>query len=162
MGNRITIEKYTDDYKEELTRLLKDMSKELFGTGTVDVDSFISSHWAIYLAKLEDKVIGFSSFFYNTYFGFRTPSVGYTYMYIEPAHRNSKASYLFNIQSGVLSLDNNVALEHYYASEYSRRMSKRIQGKLLYETYIYEVPEVKEAFNKLITKIKIKDNKHEI
>lgn len=162
MENRINIVIYTDKYKEDLSKMLHAMSKELFGTGTANTDNFVKTHWCIYLALCEDKVIGFASFHYNTYFGFRDPTVGLTYMYIDPAHRNSRASYLLNIQSGVLCLDNNLSLEHYYASEQSKRMSKRIKGKCIYETYIYEVPEVKEAFSKLISKVNIKDNKHEI
>ena len=72
---------YSSEYKYELERLLKCFSSEVFNTGTVDIDSFIGCHWAIYLAISDGKVIGFSSFIINTYFGLRSSTLGNTYVF---------------------------------------------------------------------------------
>jgi len=154
--NYVTIVKYTEDYKAGLNELLCEMSKALFGTGTANIDEFVEGHWCIYLAIIEKKVVGFAGFIHNTYFGFREPTVGLTYLYVTPEHRNSKANYLLNIQSGVLSIGNSLPLEHYYASEHSIRMSRKVKGKKLYETWLYEVDEVTTAFNRLISKVNIR------
>lgn len=154
--NYVTIVQYTEDYKEGLQSLLCEMSQALFGTGTANIDEFIQGHWCVYLAIIEKKVVGFAGFIHNTYFGFREPTVGLTYLYVTPEHRNSKANYLLNIQSGVLSMGNSLPLEHYYASEHSVRMSRKVKGRKLYETWLYEVDEVTTAFNRLISKVNIR------
>jgi len=154
--NYVTLVKYEAKYRDQLETLLKEMSKSLFGTGTANIDEFIQGHWCVYLAIIEKKVVGFAGFIHNTYFGFREPTVGLTYLYVTPEHRNSKANYLLNIQSGVLSMGNNLPLEHYYASEHSVRMSRKVKGRKLYETWLYEVDEVTTAFNRLISKVNIR------
>lgn len=157
--NYVTIVQYTDEYRVELAKLLVEMSKALFGTGTANIDDFVKGHWCIYLAIIDNKAIGFAGFIHNTYFGFREPTVGLTYLYVTPEHRGSRANYLLNIQSGVLSISNNLPLEHYYASEHSVKMSRKVKGKKLYETWLYEVDEVMIAFKRLTSKVNIKENK---
>ncbi len=146
---------YSSEYKYELERLLKCFSSEVFNTGTVDIDSFIGCHWAIYLAISDGKVIGFSSFIINTYFGLRSSTLGNTYIYVDKEYRNSKAMYLFSIQAGKICIDNGFPLEHYYSSESSSRLSRKLDGKKIYEAYIYELGDVSKTFNKLINKVRI-------
>lgn len=157
--NRVTIVQYNDSYQAELEVLLKELSQELFQTGSCNIKEFVEGHWCIYLAIIDTKVIGFAGFVYNKYFGFRKPTVGLTYLYVKPEHRGSKANYLLNIQSGVLSISNNLPLEHHYASEHSIRMSRKVNGKKIYETWLYEVDEVMTAFKRLTSKVNIKENK---
>jgi hypothetical protein len=157
MPNSVKVVKYDRSYKKELESLLQDFSKDLFNTGTADVASFVEGHWAIYLAVIDSKAVGFAGFVYNTYFGFRTPTVGLTYLYVMPEHRASKANYLLNIQSGVVCLAENLPLEHYYASENSVRMSRKIEGTKLYEAWIYDVEQVQTAFNKLNSQVTIRN-----
>jgi len=154
--NYVTIVKYESQYRDQLETLVKEMSKALFGTGTANIDDFIQRHWCIYLAIINEKAVGFAGFSYNTYFGFRGHTVGLTYLYVTPEHRNSKAAFLLNLQSGVLSISNNIALEHYYASEHSVRMSRKVKGRKAYETWVYEIDEVMKAFNKLTSKVNIR------
>lgn len=141
--------KYDNQYQDELEEMLKDFSKEIFGYGTADIDAFVKYHWAIYLAKKGDEVIGFSSFIYNTYYGLRPPTIGQTYLYVRPEHRRGRASYLLSKQAGYISIDSGLPLENYYASESSERIGNRMQGTLLYKAYIYEPEEVAKAYNKL-------------
>lgn len=157
MSKLVSLVLYDDKYKEELEGLLLKFSKEVFGYGTASIDEFVNRQWCIYLALRDDKVIGFASFIYNTYFGLRPPTVGLTYVYVLPEHRNTRAVYLLGIQAGVLSVDNKLPLESYYASEDSFRISRKLQGKKIYDTYIYEVDEVEKTFTRLINKLKIKD-----
>ena len=156
MANPVKIVKYDSSYQKELESLLQDFSKGLFGTGKADVNAFVGGHWQVYLAVIDSKAVGFAGFTYNTYYGFREPSVGLTYLYVAPEHRASRANYLLNIQSGVVCLAENIALEHYYASEASVRMSSKIKGRKIYEAWIYEIDEVQVAFNNLTSKVKIR------
>jgi len=63
--------------------------------------------------------------------------------------------YLFSEQMLKVSVDNNLELEHYYASGESSHIGKRLlKGKLIYETYIYSVDAVRDAVNKVNRKNK--------
>jgi hypothetical protein len=148
---------YSDIYKDSLSELLRLFSKEVFGNCAYDIDRFVDGHWAIYLAIQNDRVVGFSSFIVNDYYGLRSPTLGNDYIYVLPEHRTSKAMYLFSIQAGKICIDNNLPLEHYYSSESSLRLSRKLKGKKIYETYIYDVGDVSNTFNKLINKVRIKD-----
>jgi len=148
---------YEDKYKDELEALLIKFSKEVFGYGTASIDQFISNQWCVYLALRDDKVIGFASFTYNTYYGLRPPTLGFTYTYVLPEHRNTRALYMLTIQAGILSVENKLPLENYYASDSSERLSRKLEGVKQYTTYIYELDEVEKAFSKLTNKLKIKD-----
>jgi hypothetical protein len=148
---------YSDKYRSELELLLKQFSQEVFNTGTADVDSFVGCHWAIYLAIKDDKAIGFSSFVINTYFGLRSHTLGNTYIYVDNEYRTSKAMYLFSIQAGKICIDNGFPLEHYYSSKSSSKLSRKLDGKKIYEAYIYEVGDVEKTFNKLINKVRIEE-----
>jgi len=158
MSKPVKIVKYSDAYQQELALLLQGFSADVFQTGTANVTAFVEGHWAVYLAIIDSKVIGFAGFVYNTYFGFRPPTIGLSYLYVTPEHRTSKANYLLNIQSGVVCIAENLPLEHYYASETSAKMSRKIKGRKLYETWLYDVEEVQVAFNRLISKVKIRKN----
>lgn len=147
---------YNDEYKDDLEKLLLEFSKEVFGDGTCDVDSFVKYHWAIYLAiGSNGKVIGFSSFTINTYYGLRKPTVANDYLYVREVHRGGKATYLLSIQSGKVSIENNLPLENYYSSESSFRISSKLKGKKMYDAYIYEVGDVEDTLNKLKDKVKV-------
>jgi hypothetical protein len=153
------IQKYTPDYKEQLEVLLCDFSKEVFGSGTADIDTFVDYHWVTYLAILGEEVVGFSSFTYNTYFGLRPPTVGNDYLYVKPEHRKGRAVYLLSMQSAAVCIEAGIPLEHYYASKESKKLSKNIQGTFLYDVYEYSVEEVARINKRFTSKIKIKENK---
>jgi len=65
--------------------------------------------------------------------------------------------YMLTIQAGILSVENKLPLENYYASDSSERLSRKLEGVKQYTTYIYELDEVEKAFSKLTNKLKIKD-----
>jgi hypothetical protein len=151
----VKIKLYTPDYKEELDQLLKGFSSEVWDEGTADTDMFVNSHWAIYIALIDDVVIGFSSYFINTYFGLRPPTLGNTYIYVKPEHRTSKVMYLFSLQSGKIATELQMPLEHYYSSKESLKLSSKLKGTKMYEAWIYEIDEVEKTFNKLKNKVRI-------
>lgn len=153
----IKIVLYADQYKEQLENILVKFSHELFDAGTVNIGQFLDYHWCVYLAVKGSKVIGLSSYTFNTYFGLRPPTVGNDYLYVLPEYRGSRAMYMLAVQSGVVSVENNLPLEHYYASEETRRVSRKMTGVKAYETYIYDVKEVRRVYTKLISKVKFKE-----
>ena len=157
MKQQVHLELFTDKHTDALDVLLRNFSLEVFGTGTADVRSFVQAHWCIYLAMIGEQVVGFASFSYNAYFGMRPPTIGYTYLYVLPEFRRSRATYMLAIQSGKLCSENNLALENYYASEESLRIGDKMKGTKLYECYIYEADEVKKKFNRLTKTVKIKE-----
>lgn len=148
---------FESKYRDALESMLIKFSKEVFDKGTCDVDYFIGSHFAIYIALDEDKVIGFSSYILNNYFGMSDITLGNSYVYIEPEYRNTKLMYLFSLQSGKICLENDFPLEHYYSSDGSFKLSRKLKGKKMYETYIYDLEEVGREFNRLKKIVKIKD-----
>lgn len=147
---------FEEKYRDELELLLIGFSKEIYGVGACDVDSFINNHWCIYLAIRDDKVIGFSSFTINDYYGLRTSTIGNDYIYIIPKYRNGKTMYMFSLQAGRISIEHKLPLEHYYASEDAFKISRKLSGKKIYEAYVYEVCDVENTFNKLKEKVNIK------
>lgn len=152
--SRIYIKEYNDDYKQQLLELLEDMSLELFGYGSVDLEDFVSSHWAIYLAITNNEVIGLSSYLINDYFGLRESVVGNSYLFVKPEYRKTRATYLLSIQSGFIVNQLQLPLEHYYTSEESAKLSRKLNGTKAYTTYIYEVDEVNKVYNRLEKTIK--------
>lgn len=145
----VKITLYSYDYHAQLEKMLVDFSQEVYGCGTANIDQFVRQHWAIYLAMKGDEVIGFSSFNINHYFGLRPPTVGNTYLYVRPAHRNSRAAYLLTKQAGFVSIELNLPLETYYASETSRKLGDRllgVKGSFLYDTHLYSVEQIKEGY----------------
>lgn len=147
---------YTEEHETQLTQLLLAFSGEVWGKQQADVNSFVNGHWAIYLAMLNDEVIGFSSYFINHYFGLRAPTLGNTYIYVKPEHRSSRAMYLFSLQSGKIAVENGLNLEHYYSSEDSLKLSAKLKGSKVYETWEYDIGEVEKTFNKMKNKVRIK------
>ena len=137
---------YEDKDADELRAMLKEFSQEIYGYGTANLEQFLAQHWVVYLAKKGDEVIGFSSFMYNTYFGLRPPTVGNTYLYVRPAYRRGRASYLLSVQAGYVSIDTDLPLETYYASDDSKVLSKRMKGTRLYEAWSYEPEDMAEAY----------------
>lgn len=150
---------YNDSYKPQLTEILKELSLELYGLGEVNIDEFVNNHWVIYLAMKDDEVIGLSSFYYNTYFGLRAPTVGNTYLYVKPEYRRGRATYLLSIQAAFVSADTGLPLETYYASDSSRVMSKRMQGTHLYDVWVYEPDEMAKAYNHTTRNDKLRKDK---
>lgn len=142
---------YDDKYRIHLAGLLQQMSKELYGTGMVDIDSFVRHHWVIYLLMVNDKPVGFSSWIMNPYFGLRTPTVGNTYLYVEPEYRNSRSSYILTASLFCkVSAETNLPIEVYIASEHSNKViHNRLDGKFLYDVYEYSPEQVKVAFDNL-------------
>lgn len=153
------IKLYEPKYRSDLERLLNNFGEEVWDSlPRADVDLFVSSHWAVYLAVTPiGSVVGFSAYILNHYYGLREPTVGNTYIYVDSLHRTSRAMYMFSLQSGRICVENNLALEHYYGSEESTRLSSKLKGDKIYETYIYEVDEVSRVFNKLKNKVRIKE-----
>lgn len=140
---------YDEKYRLDLAELLQQMSKELYGTGTVNIEAFVKRHWAIYLAIVDDKVVGVSSYTFNDYCGLRLPTMGNTYLYMTPEYRNSKAMYLLGAQFGKVSESTNLPIETYYASDKSRLLGKRMKSTFLYDVHEYAVEDVKVAFDRL-------------
>lgn len=156
-NNPIKIVLYDHTFEKELEALLISLSQELFGEGTVSIEDFVNNHWSIYLAVRDSKVIGLSSFVHNTYFGLRPPTIGNSYLYVLPEHRGSRATYLLSLQSGYISDYLQLPLENYYASEESKKISRKLNGTKAYETYIYEVEEVNRVFKNLKSKVNIRN-----
>lgn len=152
---------YNEQYKQQLESILKDMSVELFGKGTANIDEFVNNHWVIYLALEDDEVIGLSSYFYNTYYGLRPPTVGNTYLYVKPEYRRGRASYLLSIQSAYVSVDMDLPLETYYASDASRSIGKKRMpdGKHLCDVWEYTPEELSQAYNKSTKNFKARKDK---
>lgn len=149
---------YSDNDWEALLGLLSKFREEVYGSDTeINLDDFEDYHYAIYLVLSdENDIVGFSSFVINSYYGLRESTVGNDYMYILPEYRRSKAMHLISIQSGRICSDLGLPLEHYIASESSDRLSKRLAGKKIYCTYIYELSEVKRELERLEKKVRIK------
>ena len=148
--SKVKVVLYSEEYGSQLEKLLKEFSEEVFGYGTANLETFVNSHWMIYLALRGDEVIGFSSYTYNTYCGLRPPTVGQTYLYVQPAYRKGRASYLLSVQAGFVSVDTNLPLEHYYASEASASFGhNRLTGTKIYEAYLYPVEELKREYTKV-------------
>lgn len=152
---KVNLVNYDDKYKEQLNNLLIELSKELFGEGTANLDEFVANHWVIYLALVDGEVVGFASFIYNTYYGLKQPTTGMTYLYVKPNYRNTKVSYLLSIQAGNLSITSNLPLENYYASEASSKIGRKMKGTLMYTAYHYPVEEVNKLYGHLINKVRI-------
>lgn len=140
------IKLYEDKYKDDLADMLKNMSEELFGLGTVNLEAFIERHWAIYLAVVDGKAVGLSSYVFNDYFGLRLPTMGNSYLYLEPEWRNTRVSYFLGAQFGKVSEKTNLPIETYYASDTSRLLGKRMEGKFLYDVYEYSPEAVKAPY----------------
>ena len=148
--------------KLELLSLLRAFRTEVYDSDTeVDVDTFIDSHYAIYLIvedSVMDNCVGFTSFIYNSYFGLREPTVGNSFMYIIPEFRRSNAMHLISLQSGAIVKELNIPLEHCIVDgSGSEKFVGRLKGKKLYTVYTYDVDIVIKEFERLKTKIKIKD-----
>ena len=151
---------YEPKYRSDLEFLLKEFAKDIWDNDgkEVDVDCFISSHWCIYIAlTTNDEVIGFSSYNLNHYYGMREATVSNTFIYVTKEHRQSKAMYLFSLQSGRICVSNNLGLEHHYGSNESKKLSSKLNGVKLYETFVYSVDEVSRVFNRLKNKVRIKE-----
>ena len=144
----IEIVQYSDVYKNQLQDILYEVSTELFNSRTVDLDAFINGHWVIYLATIEGKIVGVTSYVYNTYYGLRLETIGLDYLYVKPEYRNTRVTYKLIQQAGWLSIYHQLPLEHYYASEAAKRIGNKMKGKKLYDTYVYEVSEVEKRYSK--------------
>lgn len=149
------LEIYNEKYRLDLSCFLNAFSNEVFGKAKSCVDQFVNLHWAVYILLKDDVPIGFVSYSYNHYFGMRDPTFGMTYVYITPSYRKSKAMYLISIQTGLISKEYNLPLEHYYTSEESNKLSRKLEGELLTTTYIYSPEEVAKVTDRLTKKLKI-------
>lgn len=148
--SKVTIELYDSKYAADLEEMLVGFSQEVYGSGIADLDKFVSGHWFIYLAMRGDEVIGFSSYIYNNYFGLRPPTVGNSYLYVKPPYRKGRAAYLLTKQTGYVSVDTNLPLELYYASNESRLIGERtlgLEGHEMYRVHEYPLEHVKQSYN---------------
>lgn len=148
---------YESKYLNDLHKLLVEASEEIFGYGTVDIESFLSRHYAIYLAIIRGEVVGFTSFNVNDYYGMRPSTVGNTYLYVRPQYRRSKALHLMSIQAGLVARNLNMPLEHYVASKESRLLTKRLNGDEMYTSFIYQLDEVERVVDGLKRKVRIEE-----
>lgn len=150
---------YSNTWRAQLQTMLADMAYELFGSRMCDVDKFVKEHTFIYLAVDGDKLVGVSSFIVNEYFGLKEPSIGNTYIYVAPRYRKTKVFYLFALQSGIISLELNLPLEHYYSNDGSDGIGRKLfpKGKTMYRAISYSVDEVEPVLDILKSKLKIKD-----
>lgn len=148
---------YEGKHLSELHGLLMALSEEVFGHGGVDLQKFIDSHYAIYLAIIRGEVVGFTSFMVNDYFGLRPSTIGNTYLYVKPEYRRSKALHLMSIQAGLVARDLNMPLEHYVATKESRLLTKRLNGKEIYTSFEYSVDECMRVIDGLKKKVRIKE-----
>jgi hypothetical protein len=147
--SKITVIPYDDKYVDGLEELLLAFSKEIYGAGTVDLNRFVEDHWFIYLAMDGEKVVGFSSYIYNTYFGLRPPTIGNSYVYVTPQYRGGRAAYLLSKQTGYVSIDTGLPLELYLASNESRRVAEHLigtKGNEVYTAHIYELDHIKQGY----------------
>lgn len=147
---------YSDEYRGQLDEILRRFSCEIYD-GLHDLDRFIEGHWAIYLAVKNHTVIGFSSFNIIDYYGFKCSILSNDYVYVLPEYRTSKAMYLLSIQAGKICTEHNMPLEHYYASEHAKKLSRKLKGKKMFETYLYPIDEVKLEYDRLRKFVKIKE-----
>lgn len=148
--SKITIELYDSKYATDLEEMLVDFSQEVYGAGIADIDKFVDGHWFIYLAIKDGEPIGFSSYIYNTYFGLRPPTIGNSYLYVKPPYRKGRAAYLLTKQTGYVSIDTNLPLELYYASNESRLIGERtlgLEGSELYSVHEYPLEHTKQSYN---------------
>lgn len=148
--SKITVINYDDKYAADLEEMLLAFSKEIYGAGTVDLNRFVEDHWFIYLAMDGEKVVGFSSYIYNTYFGLRPPTIGNSYLYVRPQYRKGRAAYLLTKQTGYVSIDTGLPLELYYASDESKKIGERtlgITGSVIYTVHEYSLEHTKQSYN---------------
>jgi len=147
--SKITVIPYDDKYAADLAELLLAFSEEIYGAGTVDLNRFVEDHWFIYLAMDGEKVVGFSSYIYNTYFGLRPPTIGNSYLYVMPQYRGGRAAYLLTKQTGYVSIDTGLPLELYFASDESRRVAERsigTKGTEIYSAHLYSLEHTKQGY----------------
>lgn len=146
-----SIIQYDDKYRLHLAALLQEMSRELYGTGMVDVDNFVKNHWVVYLLMIDNKPVGLSSWTMNHYFGLRNPTIGNTYLFVIPEYRNSKSSYILTASLFCkVSAETNMPIETYIASEHTNKvLHNRLDGKFLYDVYEYSPEQVKVGFDNL-------------
>lgn len=150
---------YDDRYLDDLKRLLEEFQKEVYGISTeFNIIEFVNGHHGfIYLVmSAEGTPVGFTSFVYNSYYGLREATLGNDYIYIMKAYRRTRAMHLISIQAGVLCQNNNIPLEHYYASDESSRFMGRMKGERIFSTYIFPIEEVSKETERLQTKVRIK------
>ncbi len=141
-----------------LEELLELFQTEVYKSDTkILTEAFINSHYAIYMVEKDGISIGFSSFMVNNYYGLRESTVGNDYIFIKEGFRRTRAMHLISIQAGKVCVESNLPLEHYIASDSSKRLSRKLEGEKIYTTYIYSIEEVKREYDRLRTKIKIKD-----
>ena len=124
-------------------------SKEVYCVGSVDVDLFIHSHWAIYVVIDNNEVVGFASYLINDSYGMNAPAVLNDYLYVIPDYIGTMATQLMLMQTGRIVEELNLPLEHCYASYGSKKLSRKLEGKNLYTAYRYEVNEVLREYSRL-------------
>lgn len=163
MKNLCRLELYNDDiHRDSLSLFLKEFAVEVYGNYNhlLELDSFINHHSAvgIYMVYSGTRIIGFTSFIKNTYYGMRNHTIGNDFIFIIKRYRRSKAMHLISIQSGKIAIANKCNLEHYYADGGgSTPFIGRMKGKLVYNAYEYPLDIIESEVNRLVSKVKIKD-----
>lgn len=157
---KVKLALYEPDHEPYLWRFLSRFQEEVYDSTThFSIKDFVEGHHGyIYMVLNEDDIpVGFTSFCYNSYYGLRQATLGNDFMYIEPEYRRTKAMHLISIQAGVLCQNNNIPLEHYYASDDSSKFIGRMKGDRIFSTYIFPMEEISRETERLKTKVRIKE-----
>lgn len=162
MKKIVSLKLYEDKYKNGLLGLLVAFAKEVYNTDepVVDVDFFVLCHNAgVYMVVNEvDECVGFSSFSVNDYYGMKDRVLSNNYLFIRKDYRRSKAMHLISLQAGVICLENNIALEHFYTQgSGSVKFIGRLGGKHTYSAYEYGLDSIMKEVESLKQIINIKD-----
>ena len=162
MKKTVKLKLYEDKYREGLLSLLVAFAKEVYNTcePEIDVDYFVLCHNAgVYMVVNDnDECVGFSSFSVNTYYGMRDAVLSNNYLFIDKEYRRSKAMHLISLQAGVMCLENNVSLEHFYTEgSGSMKFIGRLGGKHTYSAYEYDLLSIAKEVDDLKKTINIKD-----
>lgn len=153
---KVKIKLLENNYKTQLEKLLKMFSLEVFGSEKTDVDKFINNHWAIYLAIVDEKVIGFSSYNINDYYGLRENVLCNTFMYVDKKYRNTKATYMFLMQTCKICEDNSFDVEYSTDNKIVEKIGNKLNKNILHKTILHKNNDVMYFYNKLKKRIKIK------
>lgn len=131
-----------------LCDLLVEFQEEVFNANTkIDIENLLLYN-DIYIVIEDDEVIAFVSFTTNTYFGFRDPTIYCNYLHIAKGKRKGRAIMFISKQIVAVVEDKQLPLEFCFATSSSFNFGQKIEGKKVYDTYIYESSKVIEAYGK--------------
>lgn len=138
---------YYDKYKNDLNRMLLELSDNK--NRRLKLQEFISNHSIIYLAIVDDEVVGFASMVIDDFYGLREEIMFVDYMYIDKKFRNGKIGVLLNYY--VLSVIEQTDLKmgiSFLDGSLSNHFRKRVKGEKFGETLIYKPSDVSNYIDK--------------